>query len=232
MTKHCALLAMGACAVFLCGCYTVLRGPRLALPSVSEAPRPQGDEASAPTPAPADDVWGSPYGGGEASSRYGYGYGGYPYSPYAGYPVYGSYGYSPYSYYGYDGYGPYSYGYDPYYQSTASWYNVPVGYELVTDDELDALRASREALSELQNETREADALLRSQEVQQRQEAWARRGEPRVRQAPAPEPRPTTTSSPPATYSSPGASGSGDSSTESAAAPAAKPTATPKKTRR
>ncbi|MEW6750395.1 MAG: hypothetical protein AB1505_05390 [Candidatus Latescibacterota bacterium] len=243
MTTALRWSAVGVCSLLVGGCYTVLMGPRA--PKVEETPvavAPEGQQSREPATL---GRFGADRGVEDDFYRYpgapgGYGYGGYPFAGFGYSSGAGYYGYGPYPGYGYYGYGPYSYGYDPYYQNT-SGYNVPVGYELVTQSELDELRASREALDELQSDTRTPEEIeqQRLEEERQREEVWNRRVQSRLREAPTVTPReqpPTTTgTTAPATYtgsSSSGGSTSSGSGDSSAAKSSAKPSAQPKKTRR
>ena len=139
----------GLCALLLSGCYTVLYGPRMAVaPEESElAVVEEAEQYQPPVLGRYDEYeeedWDDFYRYPGTRSGYGggYGYGGYPYYGNGYNSGYDYYGYGPYPYYGYYGYGPSSYGYDPYYRDRGGSY-VPVGYTLVTQRELDQLRAS------------------------------------------------------------------------------------------
>ena len=227
--------ALPLIALMASGCYTVLSSPyetaslhdedlvRVKSRDVEEPMVGQFDDRDY-----MDDLYRYP------GVRGGYGrYGGY-YGGYGGY--YGGYyptsGYYP-SYYGgypsyYGGYGPYSYGYDPYYRNSSGYY-VPPGYELVSTRQLDDLRAA----SRLNTTPMVADPA-RATEVQRREEeVWQRRVEPRVRNAPTPTPRSSTSISTPPSAPTPKASATTTSAPASkSSATKAKKSAKPKKRRR
>lgn len=201
---HVAVL-VGA-ATLLGGCYTALRVPYspVAAPveeryEAAEVRSDEGFGGDYLTPRVGrfserdgyDDYWGygsGPYGYGYPAydTRYGLGAYGLPFSPY--------YGYSPY----YSGYGPYGYGYDPYYYGGGGRY-VPPGYELVTSNELDQLRADSHALQDLDpgaSQPSQAEIDRRRRQAAQRAEqAWERRVDTPQRKTPQTTRRPATTTS-------------------------------------
>ena len=220
-------------ALMVSGCYTVLSSPyETASLHDEDLARVKSRDVEAPTVGQfddrdyMDDLYRYPgvrggYGGyGGYYGGYG-GYGGYYYPTSSYYPSY--YGGYP-SYYG--GYGPYSYGYDPYYRSSGGYY-VPPGYELVSTRQLDDLRAASRL-----NATPTVANPAAAVEVQRREESvWQRRVEPRVRSAPTPTPRATSSTS--ATQSSaPKASSASSAPASKSSATKAKKSAKPKKRRR
>ena len=231
----------GLCTLLLSGCYTVLYGPRMTVvPEKSDlAVVEKTEQYEPPTLDRYDEYeeedWEDFYRYPGLRSGYGggYGYGGYPYYG----DGYGYSGYGSYPYYGYSGYGPSSYGYDPYYRDRGGYY-VPVGYELVTERELDDLRASSQAQDGLVDQIDSAE-LERQRLEQQRkeEEVWTRRVEPRVRPAPVATPRSTSSSgssySPPPAPSKPAASSSSSSGSSSSSSSSEKKSSPkPKKRRR
>lgn len=230
-------IALGLCSLLLSGCYTVIQGPRTAADIEDRDLVAVEEKGASPLMGDFDqreDRWDDDYrypgspGGYGGYGNYG-GYGGYPFYG-AGYRSgYGSYGYGGYPYSGY-GYGPSYYGYDPYYQDSSGFY-LPAGYELVTDRELDELRASRRALAELNDQIDPAKEEQRQLEQQRKEEeTWMRRVEPRVRSTPVATPRATTVSSPSSSPAAPRATTS--SSSSSSTKSTKKSSAKPKKTRR
>ena len=217
--------ALSLTALMASGCYTVLSSPYETASLHDEAPV---RDVEAPTVGQfddrdyMDDYYRYP-GVRGGYGRYG-GYGGY----YGGYGGYGGYyyptsGYYP-SYYG--GYGPYSYGYDPYYRSSGGYY-VPPGYELVSTRQLDDLRAASRL-----NATSTVANPAAAAEVQRREESvWQRRVEPRVRSAPTPTPRATSSTSASKPQSSTPKASSASSAPASKSS-ATKKSAKPKKRRR
>ena len=220
--------ALSLTALMASGCYTVLSSPyEVASLHDEDLARAKSRDVEAPTVGKfddrdyMDDLYRYPgvrggYGGyGGYYGGYG-GYGGYYYPTSGYYPSYYGYGGYP-SYYG--GYGPYSYGYDPYYRSSGGYY-VPPGYELVSTRQLDDLRAASRL-----NATPTIADPARATEVQRREEeVWQRRVEPRVRSAPAPTPRATTStsatqSSTPKASAAPSAPASKSSATKKSAKP-------------
>lgn len=165
--SHLALAAV-APAMMLCSCYTVLKAPYSTSSSYDESryARDSRDDL-APSVGRFDDRgvgYRDPYG------LYGpgaYGQPGYPIFGYdSRYGGYGGYG-SPYS----AGYGPYGYGYDPYYQDAGTY--IPPGYELVTTQELDRLRASEIATT---NSTPALDpVIIHQQQIRDAENAWSSR---------------------------------------------------------
>ena len=224
--------ALPLIALMASGCYTVLSSPYEVASLHDEVP---ARDVATPTIGKfddrdyMDDLYRYP------GVRGGYGgYGGY----YGGYGGYGGYyyptsGYYP-SYYGgypsyYGGYGPYSYGYDPYYRSSGGYY-VPPGYELVSTRQLDDLRAASRL-----NATSTVANPAAAAEVQRREESvWQRRVEPRVRSAPTPTPRATssTSASKPQSSTPKASSASSASSAPASKSSATKKSAKPKKRRR
>ena len=216
------------------GCYTVLKGPRVASDFTGE-PRYAGydsydsasdrDDLLAPNVGsssdrdddPYEDFYGgAPYGG--TYGGYG-GYGGYG-APVFGYDsrrgLFGNYGYGGY----YPGAGPVGYGYDPYYSGAYGTY-VPPGYQLVTTTELDQLRADaiRQNTTHVPTyEPPDPAVLLQQQQEQARtdREVWQQRQESRQRSAPVLTPRPpaTVTKSTSSQTSSSSTSSSSSSSSE------------------
>ena len=232
MKTKALILYSALTALMASGCYTVLSSPyEVADLHDEDLVRAKSRDVEAPTVGQfddrdyMDDLYRYPgvrggygrYGG--YGGYGGYGYGGYGYGTYGryAYPYYSYSNYNPYYYYG--GYGPYSYGYDPYYRSSGGYY-VPPGYELVSTRQLDDLRAA----SRLNTTPTIADPA-RATEVQRREEeVWQRRVEPRVRSAPAPTPRATTStsatqSSTPKASSAPSAPASKSSATKKSAKP-------------
>lgn len=106
----------------------------------------------------------------------GYGYG-YPYNGYGN--GYGAGYYGGYNGYGYGGYTPYSYGYDPYYSNNNNY--IPPGYELISNRELDEIRAS---IIELRNKPVVVDPKSEQEATDLRQDVWLRRTKPHMRRAP------------------------------------------------
>jgi hypothetical protein len=232
--------AILASLVALSGCYTVIQTLHSRAPvTVAGTTPPSAEAAAAPsTEQSAEDQWqdlyrypgtpGGTYGG------YGgtYGYGGYPMTTSQGY-----YGYAASPYYNYSGYGPSSYGYDPYYRDSYGYY-VPAGYKLITEAELDAIRAGS-GNTQPATDLPDPAELLRLQQEEQRkaEETWARRSRPQVQHAaPAPTVRQTgstassTSSVAPPTTSK--GSSSSPKSSSSAADSSTKSSTTPKKRRR
>ena len=222
--------ALSLTALMASGCYTVLSNPyEVASLHEEEVTR----DIEAPTVGQFDDrdymddlyrYPGVRGGYGRYGGYYG-GYGGYYYPTsrhyYGGYPYY----YGGYPYY-YGGYGPYSYGYDPYYRSSRGYYVSP-GYQLISTRQLDDLRAASR-LSTTPMVTNPAAAA----EVQRREEeVWQRRVEPRVRSAPTPTPRSSTSISTPPSAPTPKASATTTSAPASKSS-ATKKSAKPKKRRR
>ena len=170
--SHLAVAAV-APAMMLCSCYTVLKAPYSTSSSSSydesRYARDSRDDL-APSVGRFDDRgvgYRDPYGlyGPGAYGQSGYPIFGYD-SRYGGYGGYG-YGGSPYS----AGYGPYGYGYDPYYQDAGTY--VPPGYELVTTQELDRLRASDSANT---NPPPALDpVIIHQQQVRDAENAWSSR---------------------------------------------------------
>lgn len=190
------LLASGIlfCGLALGGCYTVLHSPHLtssAVPAYGEA---EEAKEAWEEPERSQEEWRDLYSypgslAGYGSAGYGgsYGYGGYPLVLSSGY-----YGYAPDSYSRHYGYGPYSYGYDPYYRDAYGYY-IPAGYKLITEAELDALRAGLTDSGQQEEEVDPEEQRLRElQEQRQAEEVWERRTQPRVRVAPQATPRTTT----------------------------------------
>jgi len=177
------------------GCYTALKGPTTASGFYSE---PQyayadSDELLAPTVGRFDDPYDDPYRGYSGVAPYGGAYGGYG-APIFGYDsrsgLFGSYGYGRRGGY-YPGAGPVGYGYDPYYSGAYGTY-VPPGYELVTRDELDHLRANaRLNTSSPTNYVPSANPVLQQERERVEQEVWQQRQESRQRTAPAVTRRPS-----------------------------------------
>ena len=229
--------ALPLTALMTSGCYTVLSSPYEAASLHDEdLVRAKSRDVEAPTIGKfddrdyMDDLYRYPgvrggYGryGGYYGGYGGYGGGYYPTSGY--YPYYGGY---PSYYGGYGGYGPYSYGYDPYYRSSGGYY-VPPGYELINTRQLDDLRAASRL-----NTTPMVTDPARATEVQRREEeVWQRRVEPRVRNAPTPTPRSSTSISTPPSAPTPKASATTTSAPASkSSATKAKKSAKPKKRRR
>ena len=225
--------ALPLTALMTSGCYTVLSSPYEAASLHDEdLVRAKSRDVEAPTIGKfddrdyMDDLYRYP-GVRGGYGRYG-GYGGYGggYYPTSGYyPYYGGY---PSYYGGYGGYGPYSYGYDPYYRSSGGYY-VPPGYELINTRQLDDLRAASRL-----NTTPMVTDPARATEVQRREEeVWQRRVEPRVRSAPTPTPRSSTSISTPPSAPTPKASATTTSAPASkSSATKAKKSAKPKKRRR
>lgn len=217
--------ALPLIALMASGCYTVLNSPyEAASLHDEELDRAKSRDAEAPTIGQfddrdyMDDLYRYPgvrggYGG--YGSYGGYGGGGY-YYPASRYNPYYYGGYDPY-YYG--GYGPYSYGYDPYYRSGGGYY-VPPGYELINTRALDDLRAASR-----RNATPTIVDPAAAAKVQRREESvWQRRVEPRVRNAPTPTPRATSSTSTtqrsaPKASSAPAAPASKSSATKKSAKP-------------
>ena len=224
--------ALSLTALMTSGCYTVLSSPyEVADLHDEELARAKSRDVEAPTVGQfddrdyMDDLYRYP------GVRGGYGgYGGY-YGGYGGYDghypsryYYGGYPYGGYpSYYG--GYGPYSYGYDPYYRSSRGYYVSP-GYQLISTRQLDDLRAA----SRLSTTPTVANPAAAAERQHREENVWQRRVEPRVRSAPMPTPRSTSTVSRPP-------SGAATKAPASTSAPASKSSATkesakPKKRRR
>ena len=212
--------ALSLTALMTSGCYTVLSSPYETASLHDEAPV---RDVEAPTIGQfddrdyMDDYYRYPGVRGGYGGYGGYGYGGYGYGTYGryAYPYYSYSNYNPYYYYG--GYGPYSYGYDPYYRSSRGYYVSP-GYQLISTRQLDDLRAA----SRLSTTPTVADPAAAA-EVQRREESvWQRRVEPRVRSAPMPTPRATSSapqSSAPKASSAPSAPASKSSATKKSAKP-------------
>ena len=177
--------ALGLCALLTSGCYTVLKSPYAASEVREREPAygsrydegPNGDLHS-PRIGRFDDR-DNPYGGYPGS---GYGSpGGTPlfgydsrYGPYGLYSFGSGYGSPNYS----SGLGPYGYGYDPYYQGDGGVY-IPPGYELVTTQELDQLRAGDSGvLTNLEPVVQPTAAEVRALEQKQQAEdgyVWGQR---------------------------------------------------------
>ena len=179
------------------GCYTALKGPVTASDFYSE---PQyttyadSDELLAPSVGRFDDPYDDPYRGYSGVAPYGGAYGGYG-TPIFGYDsrsgLFGNYGYGRGGGY-YPGAGPVGYGYDPYYSGAYGTY-VPPGYELVTHDELDHLRANaRLNSSSPTNYVPPPDPVLQQERERVEQEVWQQRQESRQRTAPTVTRRPST----------------------------------------
>ena len=175
------------------GCYTALKGPMSASTFYSE---PQyayadSDELLAPTVGRFDDPYDDRYRGYSGVAPYGGAYGGYG-APISAYDsrsgLFGSYGYGGY----YPGAGPVGYGYDPYYSGAYGTY-VPPGYELVTRDELDHLRANARLNTPATHYVPPPDPVLQQEREQVEQEVWQQRQESRQRTAPAVTRRPSST---------------------------------------
>ena len=107
----------------------------------------------------------------------GHGYGGYPSNGYGS--SYGAGYYGVYNGYGYGGYTPYSYGYDPYYSNNNNY--IPPGYELISNRELDEIRAS---IIELRNKPVVVDPKSEQEAVDLRKDVWVRRTKPQMRRTP------------------------------------------------
>ena len=230
--------ALSLIALMASGCYTVLSSPyETASLHDEDLVRAKSRDVEAPTIGKFDDrdymddlyrYPGVRGGYGRYGGYYG-GYGGYygGYYPTSGYyPSY--YGGYPSYYGGYGGYGPYSYGYDPYYRSSRGYY-VPPGYQLINTRQLDDLRAASRL-----NTTPMVTDPARATEIQRREEeVWQRRVEPRVRNAPTPTPRSSTSISTPPNAPTPKASATTTSAPASkSSATKAKKSAKPKKRRR
>ena len=216
-TAGIAVAALGAVALSLSSCYTVLKSPYAADDAREDARYSRweenlDDDPYAPTIGRFDDGdrWDSPYDYGRQGfpifgyhSQYGaYGMGGFG-SPYGGYGGYGApyrYGYDPYHHYGY---GPYGYGYDPYYLNPDGVY-VPPGYELVTTSELEQLR-DRAPTNATQDHlpTMADQEALRLQKIDTDRQTWQRRNTPRATTRTAPTTRRETTSTSPAPAAKP-----------------------------
>lgn len=220
------------------GCYTALKGPTTASQFLSE-PRYQTtdstDDLLAPSVGRFDDSYDDPYRGYSGVAPYGGAYGGYG-TPVFGYHsrsgLFGSYGYGGY----YPRAGPVGYGYDPYYSGAYGTY-VPPGYELVTRDELNHLRATSRHTTPSTRYEPPPDPVLQQERERIEQEVWEQSQESRQRTAPAVTRRPSTSvqrSTPaptstrrPTSTAAEKSSSSGDSSKEKK-----KKSVTPKKQRR
>jgi hypothetical protein len=199
MKNKILFLGLALAGLGLGGCYTVLKGPRTAADladekvAVADERRDRLAEPRVGRFRDQDrDAWDDFY-------RYPGGPGGY--SDF-GYPIYGvgySSGYGMFGYGGYPGYGygPYSYGYDPYYSGysgTGALY-VPPGYELVSTRELEEMRAAQRNLAG-QSQSPAIDEQLLQKQRKEQEEVWAKRVDPRVRQAPTPTSRTTGVAAP------------------------------------
>ena len=202
-------------AVLAGGCYTALKGPATVADFYDE-PRytthsgsSSDDELLTPSVGRFSDPYDDPYRG-FSGVPYGGAYSGYG-TPVYGYDsrggLFGNYGYGGY----YPGAGPVGYGYDPYYSGAYGTY-VPPGYELVTTNELDQLRASA-ILNSTPTTYEPPDPGQLRQEQQERarveQEVWQQRQESRQRPAPV-----LTRKPPPTVEKSTAAESSGSSSEE------------------
>lgn len=221
-------IVLGGAVVLLSGCYTVLKAPFTAEDLKEEPRMSKVQKAQEREWRNADEprIGRFARDGEDRGTDMGYGYGypvfGFGYdSQYGTYGIgmpYGyGYGYSPYNSYGYGGYGPYSYGYDPYYQGAQGFY-IPPGYELVTTKELEELKASSRALSDVPVVPGPDPEELKRAEAKKHQEIWQRRVDPQSRPAPLATPRPVATGK------------EGDSAPKPASPPPA--SAAPKKVRR
>jgi hypothetical protein len=176
------LICWGCVGVFtLGGCYTVLSNP-YSVETMKEVDSEyytssvfENHENSSNDDL--DDFYRYPgstgsYGGYYGGLGYGYPPIGYGASHATGY-------YRNYGGYGYDGYSPYSYGYDPYYSNINNI--IPPGYELISNRELDEIRAS---LIELRNKPVVLDPNKEKETSDLRQDVWLRRTQPQMRRAP------------------------------------------------
>ncbi len=175
------------------GCYTALKGPVTASKFYSEpqyATYADSDEILAPSVGRFDDPYDDPYRGYSGVAPYGGAYGGYG-TPIFGFDsrsgLFGNYGYGGY----YPGAGPVGYGYDPYYSGAYGTY-VPPGYELVTRDEIDHLRAAARLNNTPATQYEPPDPVLQQEQERVEQEVWQQRQESRQRAAPAVTRRPST----------------------------------------
>ncbi len=217
---------LGMSGMVLSGCYTVLKAPYSSDFDEGSSRYVREDQRQDDYLSPRvgrfddrDSGFVDPYGG-YGAGAYGQG-GGFPIfgydSRYGGFGGYGS-GYSPYS----SRSGPY--GYDPYYQGDGGVY-IPPGYELVTSDELNRLRAADNALPSFTPTVNTGvDPVPASSIVDQKRDVWKRRSEKRVRRAPTVPPRSTVSND------SPSGSSSGSSAGKATSKP--KSSTKPKKRRR
>ena len=230
-TAHRALVFAAVVPALLgSGCYTVLKGPRVASdyleePTYSRYGSGAGNEdllgARVGRTERDDDPYEDFYGG----APYGGTYGGYG-TPVFGYDsrmgMFGGYRYGGY----YPGAGPLGYGYDPYYSGAYGTY-IPPGYELVTSNELYQLRTDANRNTTGPPPTTyepPPDPVLQQRQAETQREVWQQRQETRQRPAPTLTPRPsasTTVTKSTATRSS--------SSSSSSSKGEEKETAKPKK---
>ena len=215
------------------GCYTVLSNPY----SVKTMNELESDSGYS-TASPSEDSQGSSQDGLDDFYRYpgssgGYGvYGGrgYPVGGYYGGPYGGSYYGGGYGAYGYSGYSPYSYGYDPYYSNDNNY--IPPGYELISNQELDEIRAS---LIELRNKPVVVDPNSEAEAADLREDVWLRRTQPHMRRVPVVGQERTSSyvpSSTPSTSKSPSGRTVSTQSTPASKSTSEKSSAQPKKKRR
>ncbi len=224
-------MALGCAVVLLNGCYTVLKAP-FASGDLKEEPRmSKAQKAQERDWRNGDDprIGRFARDGEDRGDGMGYGYG-YPvfgmgydsqYGMYGmGMPYGMGYGYGSPGY-GYGGYGPYGYGYDPYYQGGGGTY-IPPGYQLVTTEELEQLKANSRALAdESVPQTGPSAEELKRAEAKKQRDVWKLRTDPQSRPAPVATPRPVAAP----------AGDTGGGSAPKTSAPPPQSTA-PKKTRR
>ena len=214
-------------AVLAGGCYTALKGPATAADFYDE-PRytthsgsSSDDELLTPSVGRFSDPYDDPYRG-FSGVPYGGAYGGYG-TPVFGYDsrggLFGNYGYGGY----YPGSGPVGYGYDPYYSGAYGTY-VPPGYELVTTNELDQLRASAILNNTPPSTYEPPDPSIQQERERVEEEVWQQRKETRQRTTPVATRRPSATAQrstapPPATRKSTTAEKSTEDPEKKSAAP-------------
>jgi hypothetical protein len=213
-------------ALLLCSCYTVLNAPYSTTSGYDES-RYAKDEVYPQVGRFDDreDGYRDPYGsyGPGAYGQPAYPVFGYD-SRYGGFGGYGGgYGYNPYS----SGYGPHGYGYDPYYSnSSVGGGYIPPGYELVTIQELDRLRASNSASTQIPTPGLDP-AELHLLQLEKAQNAWSSRVNSIERQK---KPQPTRRA--PAAVSSSSAKSTSTSSSAEDKKPSAKAKAKSRQKRR
>ena len=217
------------------GCYTVLNNP-YSVKTMNELESDSGyftalssEDSEVSSQDGLDDFYRYPGSSGGYGGYGVYGGRGYPVGGYYGGPYGGGY-YGGYDSYGYGGYSPYSYGYDPYYSNNNNY--IPPGYELISNRELDEIRAS---LIELRNKPVVVDPNSEAETADLRENVWLRRTQPHMRRVPVVGQERTSSYVPSSTNSTSKSSSGRTASTQST--PASKSTsekssALPKKKRR